>query len=889
MKKLPNYKKQNLQSLCLWKFVFLISLSFVTSQQDEFRFTRFHYDGWASELSTGGFTDVITEHMLGVWATDRNDDVTFDVTPRDPNVAVTRKTLLNFHFAELKMRVGMDRVEYDNATVTVRATSGGRVTHARVRVRVRDGNNNFPIFRKSSYGAEIPEDSPVGSRVTTMRATDRDVDPVNRMTYYALDSYNGNFAVHPVTGKVFLTARVSHEWQREHSLTVKAIDRNKKFCASTTLIVRVARVNEHRPEMTLTKLAPGMSSNKTLAVLEVSDEDSGENGETNAPRIVDSDALKYVELTSGFVQQNYLLNLKRYPKEKINLNVTIRVTDNGSPQKESVETFFVEILSKDAFKPVFKEPTTFRMSEWSQTGAIIGELTGENPQKSHVAYEIVGGSNFFEFVPETNLLRLSKPVDREKRQVYNLTVAARYSDYAGSRSVATAIVRVVVDDVNDNDPVIANEHREITIDEGDNGGFPIYQVRAYDPDEGHNGTVTFKIVDSDGMPLRIDSRTGEIFVSEGERLDSDYLYDKRFYVWVRAMDVGSPYSRHSDVIITVNLRDVNDNAPKFTYSRCEVEFPQQLVGVAQKVISLNPYDVDPVPGESMKCVMTSGEDDFYIREGSCEIMLGHDSKRNLLDRQPFELFVEATDSQLKSEKLPVVVRFTRKKGSKPVVRCWDKLDETENEMRGESDIRKRFQQSIRSTDLLPNTFAPESSKKRYNVKVPEDARVGSEVLKVSVADMDIKYNGLTWFTIASGNKEARFTVDSKTGRLFLAKPLDRETRSHYQLVVEFTDLGQNEARKKGKVKIVVVVTDVNDNAPVFEQDSYLFEITENSGQIKNCHVRATDADAGSNSKVSYSISESESKAMGYKFNVDAVSGKITLDSSLDREKKDFYR
>ena len=96
-------------------------------------------------------------------------------------------------------------------------------------------------------------------------------------------------------------------------------------------------------------------------------------------------------------------------------------------------------------------------------------------------------------------------------------------------------------------------------------------------------------------------------------------------------------------------------------------------------------------------------------------MLGSASKRNLLDGQPFELHVEATDSQLRSEKLPVTVRFTRRRGDKPAVRCWDKRDEIQSEMRGESDIRKRFHQSIRSTDLLPNTFAPESSKNRYNV------------------------------------------------------------------------------------------------------------------------------------------------------------------------------
>ena len=61
---------------------------------------------------------------------------------------------------------------------------------------------------------------------------------------------------------------------------------------------------------------------------------------------------------------------------------------------------------------------SFHVSDWSPTGAIIGELTGVNPQKSHISYEIVGGdnSNFFDFPPETSLLRLLKQL------THNLTV-----------------------------------------------------------------------------------------------------------------------------------------------------------------------------------------------------------------------------------------------------------------------------------------------------------------------------------------------------------------------------------------------------------------------------------------------------------------------------------
>ena len=59
------------------------------------------------------------------------------------------------------------------------------------------------------------------------------------------------------------------------------------------------------------------------------------------------------------------------------------------------------------------------MIEWSQAGAIIGELTGENQLKSHVTYEIVDGDNFdfFTFVPESILLRHSLTVAHHHKNI----------------------------------------------------------------------------------------------------------------------------------------------------------------------------------------------------------------------------------------------------------------------------------------------------------------------------------------------------------------------------------------------------------------------------------------------------------------------------------------
>ena len=126
----------------------------------------------------------------------------------------------------------------------------------------------------------------------------------------------------------------------------------------------------------------------------------------------------------------------------------------------------------------------------------------------------------------------------------------------------------------------------------------------------------------------------------------------------------------------------------------------------------------------------------------------------------------------------------------------------------------------------------------------------------------------------------------------------RLDRDKYELNVTAIDDGKCclEASKKGKRRnivhtstavVVVFITDVNDNKPVFQDCvSYKPKIEEgapNGSPVIKVH--AVDKDKGVNGQVRYSIVQ-QPHQKGTKFNVDEETGEVFTNKVFDREGED---
>uniref|UniRef100_A0A8D2AP24 Protocadherin-15 n=1 Tax=Sciurus vulgaris TaxID=55149 RepID=A0A8D2AP24_SCIVU len=219
--------------------------------------------------------------------------------------------------------------------------------------------------------------------------------------------------------------------------------------------------------------------------------------------------------------------------------------------------------------------------------------------------------------------------------------------------------------------------------------------------------------------------------------------------------------------------------------------------------------------------------------------------------------------------------------------------------------------NIQVMDANDNTPTfPEIS---YNVYVYTDMRPGDSVIQLTAVDADEGSNGeITYeilvgaqgdfiinkttglITIAPGvelivGRTYALTVQASdnappaersTGILTLGKALDRESTDRYILIVTASD-GRPDGTSTATVN--VVVTDVNDNAPVF--DPYLprnLSVVEEEVNAFVGQVRATDPDAGINGQVHYSLGNFNNL-----FRITS-NGSIYTAVKLNREVRDYY-
>ncbi|XP_063784899.1 protocadherin gamma-B1-like isoform X21 [Pseudophryne corroboree] len=178
------------------------------------------------------------------------------------------------------------------------------------------------------------------------------------------------------------------------------------------------------------------------------------------------------------------------------------------------------------------------------------------------------------------------------------------------------------------------------------------------------------------------------------------------------------------------------------------------------------------------------------------------------------------------------------------------------------------------------------------VEMIESTLSGSKFPLQNAEDPDIGLNSVQTYRLSDNQyftlHEKISSDGSKSPELVLEKPLDRETQNVHELILTALDRG-NPARS-GTVLIKAVVTDVNDNAPVFTQDLYKVSINENSPINSTVIiVDATDKDEGFNAQIMYSFTKtSQNVHHTGVFSIHQTNGEIKVIKKLDFEMTSNY-
>merc|ERR1719400_692383 len=129
-----------------------------------------------------------------------------------------------------------------------------------------------------------------------------------------------------------------------------------------------------------------------------------------------------------------------------------------------------------------------------------------------------------------------------------------------------------------------------------------------------------------------------------------------------------------------------------------------------------------------------------------------------------------------------------------------------------------------------------------------------------------------------------FEVDEKTGNILIRKNLDYENENEYHLNIEAYDLAFKS--KKSNAALKIILTDVNDNIPFFEQSQYDAYLQENlPAGTEIIQMEAVDLDSSKHAEIEFSFVEEQIKKF---FEINQKTGVIRSKESFDYEKYPEY-
>ncbi|XP_026862946.2 protocadherin alpha-3-like [Electrophorus electricus] len=196
---------------------------------------------------------------------------------------------------------------------------------------------------------------------------------------------------------------------------------------------------------------------------------------------------------------------------------------------------------------------------------------------------------------------------------------------------------------------------------------------------------------------------------------------------------------------------------------------------------------------------------------------------------------------------------------------------------------------VEITDINDNV--PTFFETHQHFEIAEHTPIGTSFQLHAARDQDTTSNSIRYYKLSPNENfetDTKNSDDDKIPFLVLKKALDREQTEDYRLHLTAVD-GGNPA-KTGSLNITVKVLDINDNRPVFTQNTYSTTLQENAplGTIV-ITVNATDRDQGSNSDIEYAFAKTLKRKVYDIFQLDRITGEIRVKGEIDYEDTEVFK
>ncbi|XP_043369203.1 protocadherin-23 isoform X2 [Dermochelys coriacea] len=743
----------------------------------------------------------------------------------------------------------------------VAATLRGEMVQ--VEIAVTDVNDHPPRFPRDSLRLNVSELSPPGTAFRLPGARDPDAGSFGTQGYTLLAEgqeappplFQLRCGSPPEPLDLVLLRRLDRERADSHRLVVEAWDGGSpRLSGRLRVEIRVLDENDNAPAFSQREYrarvredaAPGTAVCRLLAT----DPDLGANGEVRYlinRRQSDPAAYFAVEERSGLLRVNRPLDREARALHR----VIVQARDGGAQPEVGSALVSIAVLDVNDNSPAIHvlyltEGGGARLSEAARPGDYVARVSVSDPDEAgdEIGLTLQGGDGTFALRPGgaagLYFLRVEGPLDRERRDLYELRLAATDAGSPPLSARETLLLRIA--DINDQPPAFPQPRYRAAVSEAASPGTTVLRLSASDADEpgSPNAQVRYALEAAPGPGgpelFRIDPLSGVISTRRGLDREREAALELR----VVARDLGEP-PLSASCLVSVLVEDANDNEPVFEQQVYNASLAEHA-GPGHCLLQAKATDADAGQFGHIDYLLYDGFHNyekskaFWIDPHTGHICVCQDIDREE-DPATYDLLVKATDGGGLSAQAFVRIEIEDINDNQPI-------------------------------------FDPAS----YVTSISSHTHPGTEIINVIATDRDSGIYGVVTYELVPGEFSSLFTVDTSSGIIYLISTLSHLDHTMMFLTVSARDGGGLTSVVNASVTVNILQTTL---APaIFERSRYTFSVPEDVPEGSPVGTVKAREPLNTLEVISYKISSGDPYG---RFSIDPQFGIILTKKQLDHE------
>ena len=873
-------------------------------------------------------TPILTQILLTVSASDRDEGVNGRVTYSLED-DLDNTFFIDDASGELSLLRSLDFEVTTSYSLVALATDGTPDSEVRIfdtaNITVGvTGVNEFTPYCPDPIYVTIINKTTVGA-IVDLACIDDDSGIDGELSYLITSGGEGGLFLISSSGVVSVPAVIQpDEDMEQYSLHINVSDGGElRKVAEVELIAIYSFDNLDTPAFNQTlfslTVSEGAEVGTIVATLQAEDSDPSLQGELEYS--LEGVTEFRIDSETG---QLFLSSPLDYEEEtELAFTVVAQDSDPHAPKSGTAEVRVTVANENDNSPRCSQELYSTSVLSTESPGQTLLTLNCSDPDGDSITYSLVTSQSTFSIDPSTGGVSIAGPLTAGTTTVLDVSVTDGLSSVEVSVSVGVRFS-------NTAPPIFSLDHFNFTVSEEAPLLLAIGSLQASDAD---SEELMFSAVDPDLSEFYISPSSGDVLLTVP--LDYETIDHYQFQVMVSDEGSHDGSNRLTDTAtVTVLVNNTNDNTPQFSDGGIYGAIVSKSTAVGTDVVDITCTDGDASPYGSPVVTSSASNIPFaLVQEGSDYTIRVTDP---LLDSVSASYFINITCTDGGGESVegqvfvfvpePDAPTFSETiyewllSENTPTGTEFDDIVATSSDMSdvsydiadGNPDslfyidpssgvvslvgsvdyetqqthgliVRARDGQDREARVLLlvavldvndQVSLTPPSAR----LEVLQNSPVGTPVGTLDCSDGENNDEAAFNFTFIPASD--LFSVD-QYGVVRLEGELD-STPVHVIPVV-CTELDMPEAVSTGVVTVEVIF--VNEDAPQFEFSSYIFSISEDVATLTYVGtVRATDSDVGSFGEISYSISEGNPD----KFFIEALSGRIGVLTSLDREATESY-